>query len=65
MVSRVKKMWIMGVLNFLTYAYAKIFFFGYVLSVWCFFGALISTIVLWIIMSERRKAEGSVEGKMI
>lgn len=58
MVSSVSKAWLMGVLNFLAYSFTKIFFFGYVLSVWCFFGALISTIVLWIIMSERRKAEG-------
>ena len=63
MISSVKKMWFMGLLNFLTYAFTKIFFFGYVLSVWCFFGALISTIVLWIIMSERRKAESPLQVK--
>ena len=57
MLSSVPKMWIMGTFNLLTYLYTKIFFFGYVVSVWCFFGALISTIVLWIIMNERRKAE--------
>jgi hypothetical protein len=56
MISSVKKVWLMGVFNFLAYAFTKIFFFGYVISIWCFFGAVISTLVLWIIMSERRKA---------
>ena len=56
-ISNVKRMWVMGLFNLLSYIYTKIFFFGYVLSVWCFFGALLSTIVLWIIMTERRKSE--------
>ncbi|MCX6269845.1 MAG: hypothetical protein NTU44_01250 [Bacteroidetes bacterium] len=62
--SSVKRVWIMGVFNLLAYLFTKFFFFGYVVSIWCFFGALISTIVLWIIMIERRKAESSVRVKM-
>ena len=57
MLSNIRRMWIFGLLNLISYMYTKIFFLGYVLSIWCFFGALSSTIILWIIIRERRKAD--------
>ena len=50
MVSSVKRMWGLGFINFSSYVFSRIFFFGYVVSVWCFFGALASVIILWYII---------------
>ena len=55
MISSVKKMWSLGVINLGSYIFAKIFFAGYVISIWCFFGALSSIIVLAIIFEAQKK----------
>ena len=49
-VSSTKRMWAFGVINLASYLFTKIFFHGHVVSIWCFFGALSSFIVLWIIL---------------
>ena len=41
----IKKTWPIGLLIFLSYLISKIYFENYVLSVWCFFAALISVLV--------------------
>lgn len=50
LVSSTKKMWLFGIVNLASYLFTKIFFHGHVVSIWCFFGALSSIIVLWIIL---------------
>jgi hypothetical protein len=54
LVSSVNKMWVFGLVNMASYLFTKIFFHGHVVSIWCFFGALSSIIVLWIIISLRK-----------
>lgn len=49
-VSSIKNMWTFGAVNLASYLFSKIFFNGHVISIWCFFGALSSIIVLWIIL---------------
>jgi len=47
-ISSVKKMWILGLVNLSSYVFSVLFYSENVLSVWCFFGAAASTLVLWI-----------------
>jgi hypothetical protein len=54
MVSSVKKMWTLGVINMGSYLASRIFFFSYVISVWCFFGALASIMIYFIIKENSR-----------
>jgi hypothetical protein len=50
LLSSTRKMWIFGFVNLASYLFTKIFFHGHVVSIWCFFGAISSFIVLWIIL---------------
>lgn len=52
-VSSVRKMWLMGLLMFISCLITGIFFREYLTSVWCFFAALISGVILWIVSGER------------
>ena len=54
LISSVKKMWYLGLINLLSYFFAKIFFAGYVISIWCFFGAVSSIVVLVIILEAQK-----------
>jgi len=53
--SSIKKMWLLGSVLTLSFVVAKIFYTEYLLSVWCFFAAVISVMILWIVVSERKK----------
>lgn len=59
MVSSVKRMWVLGIINICSYMFSRIFFFGQVISVWCFFGAIASITVLWIVMESRKTVDAS------
>lgn len=59
-VSGVRKMWILGVINLVSYVASKIFFQGYVISVWCFFGAVASVMVVYLIV-QLSKSTSEVE----
>jgi hypothetical protein len=48
-VSSIKRMWIMGILIFLSVLVTGIFYKEYLTSVWCFFAALISVVIYWIL----------------
>lgn len=48
-VSSIKRTHILGILMFLSCLVTVIFFTQYVTSVWCFFAALISGVILWIL----------------
>ncbi len=53
-ISGVKKMKWLGIGALVSYLFAVIFYNGFVLSVWCFFAALLSFVVLWIILGLRK-----------
>jgi hypothetical protein len=53
-ISGIKKMKWLGIGALVSYLFAVIFYNGFVLSVWCFFAALLSFVVLWIILSLRK-----------
>ncbi|HMJ70427.1 MAG TPA: DUF6629 family protein [Cyclobacteriaceae bacterium] len=52
--SQVKRMWVLGSLIAVSYLLTEIFYTHYVLSVWCFFAAVISIVVLVLMRNVRR-----------
>jgi hypothetical protein len=48
-ISGMKKMWLLGTLILVSYIVSSMFFSNYVVSVWCFFAAVISIIVYLIV----------------
>jgi hypothetical protein len=50
-ISSVKRMWYFGAINLASYLVTKFFFNDYLVSIWCFFAALASVVVL-VIVSE-------------
>ncbi|MBN8707467.1 MAG: hypothetical protein J0L62_16465 [Bacteroidetes bacterium] len=48
--SHIKRMWMIGVIFILAYVAADFFFEQYVLSVWCFFAAIISAFIYAIMV---------------
>ncbi|MBN1643692.1 MAG: hypothetical protein JW856_02580 [Dehalococcoidales bacterium] len=58
-VSSVRRMWLFGVLITVSYIVTAIFFSQYLTSVWCFFAALISISIYWILRGSRSKAKTS------
>jgi hypothetical protein len=55
-ISSSRKIWILGIVNIIAYCITKIYFQDHVISVWCFFAAISSLIILWIITSTRTDA---------
>ena len=53
-ISSIKKMKWLGVVFLASYLFAISFYSGFVISVWCFFAALLSFVVLWIILDLRK-----------
>jgi hypothetical protein len=54
-VSSVKKTHLLGVLMFLSCLVTAIFFTQYLTSVWCFFAAIISGVIFWILRDSKRE----------
>lgn len=54
-ISGIRKMKWLGIVFLVSYLFAVIFYNSFVVSVWCFFAALLSFVVLWIILDERKK----------
>ncbi|MDX9903123.1 MAG: hypothetical protein RB288_03500 [Bacteroidales bacterium] len=52
--SSVRRMWLLGILMTLSCLVTGIFFKEYLTSVWCFFAAVISIVILWIIVEDKR-----------
>lgn len=52
-VSSIKRTHLMGILMFFSCLVTAIFFTQYLTSVWCFFAALLSGVVYWILHSSR------------
>ncbi len=53
-ISSIKKMRWMGIVFLGSYLFAVVFYSGFVISVWCFFAAVLSFVVLWIITDVRK-----------
>lgn len=54
LISSIKKMKWLGIVFLASYLFAITFYNGFVISVWCFFAALLSFVVLWIITDLRK-----------
>jgi len=54
-VSTIKRIYLLGILMALSCVLTMIFFTQFLTSVWCFFGALISIVILWILRDARKK----------
>lgn len=60
-VSSIKHLKIMGILILISVIVSGIFFKLYLTSVWCFFAALISAVILWI-LKDQHKESGKARG---
>ena len=54
-ISSIERTHLMGILMFISCAVTALFFTQYLTSVWCFFAALISGVVFWILRDAKRK----------
>jgi len=54
-ISRIRRMWTLGVAILISYIITTIFYVGYIVSVWCFFASVISISVLVILMGTKTK----------
>jgi hypothetical protein len=54
-ISSIKRTHLLGILMFLSCAVTALFFTQYLTSVWCFFAALISGVILWILRDSKRE----------
>jgi hypothetical protein len=54
-ISSVKRMWLFGILIAVSCLITGIFFTQYLTSVWCFFAAIISILIYWILSGIRSK----------
>ncbi|MEP7374971.1 MAG: DUF6629 family protein [Chitinophagaceae bacterium] len=55
-ISGIKRMKWIGVGFLASYLFAIIFYSGFVVSVWCYFAAILSVVVLWILSDLRKSA---------
>jgi urea transporter len=61
-ISSVKRMWLFGTMIAISCLITGIFFAQYLTSVWCFFAAIISIVIYWILRGTRREAEELAAG---
>jgi hypothetical protein len=54
-VSSVRRMWLFGILIAASCAVTGLFYAEYLTSVWCFFAALISVTIYWVLVESRSK----------
>lgn len=52
-ISSVKRMWLFGILIAVSCLITGVFFAQYLTSVWCFFAAIISILIYWILRGTR------------
>jgi hypothetical protein len=52
-ISSMKRTRLLGALLFLSSSVTAIFYFEYLTSVWCFFAAIVSVVILWILRREK------------
>ena len=61
LVSSVKRLHWLGYLFLASYVVARLLFHFWVISVWCFFGAIISLVVIYLIMGSGDKKSGHAD----
>jgi hypothetical protein len=54
-VSGIKRTHLLGILMFLSCLITAVFFTQYLISVWCFFAALISVVIFWILRDSKKE----------
>ena len=59
-ISGIRRMKWLGIAFIASYLFATIFYGGFVVSVWCYFAAVLSIVVLWIILDLRKPASESL-----
>jgi len=58
-VSSVRRAWLFGILITISYIVTRIFYVQYLTSVWCFFAALLSIVIYWILYGSRRNTSST------
>jgi hypothetical protein len=53
-ISGIKRTHLLGILMFLSCLITAVFFTQYLISVWCFFAAMISMVIFWIIRDSKK-----------
>jgi hypothetical protein len=53
-ISGIRKMKWLGIVFLASYLFAVTLYGGFVISVWCFFAAVLSFVVLWIVIEQRK-----------
>ena len=61
-ISSVKRMWLFGTMIAISCLITGVFFAQYLTSVWCFFAAIISIVIYWILRGTRSEAEELKQG---
>jgi len=56
--TSIKRLWILGAAIFVSYLITALFYEDYIVSVWCFFAAVISAFVLVIIYQTNQNSKG-------
>lgn len=56
-ISSAKRVWVLGILILLSYMIGSIYFQDYIISVWCYFAAIISTSIFFILKNINSKVE--------
>ena len=56
-ISTVKRMKWFGYILLVSYLFAILFYNGFVISVWCYFAAVLSVVILWIITGLRKEPQ--------
>ena len=64
-VSSVRRMWLFGILIMVSYLVTVIFFSHYLTSVWCFFAALSSIAIYWILSKSEATVPNINGGKRL
>ena len=64
-VSSARRMWLFSILILSSYIVTMIFFSHYLTSVWCFFAALISVVVYWILSKSETTVPNMSGGKRL
>lgn len=59
MISSIRRMWLFGIAVLVSYIITALFYTGYIVSVWCFFAAVIS-VVIYAILPEGKPAERKI-----
>lgn len=54
--SHFKRMWLLGLAILISYLVTKMYYNNYLISVWCFFAAVISTVVYYVLFEVKSKS---------